>query len=208
MGIEVDIEKKLGDFELKISFKHENDFLALSGPSGAGKSLTLKCIAGIDTPDSGKIILNERVLFDSEKKINLKPQDRMVGLLFQDYALFPNMTVWQNIEIANRNNVDIKDFLEKFKLSGLEKLYPYQLSGGQKQRCAMARMLITNPELVMLDEPFNSLDEKLKGELMDEVKGLIMRLNKPAIIVSHNETEIKFFTDNVISINKSERSIN
>lgn len=208
MGIEVDIEKRLGDFELKISFRHENDFLALSGPSGAGKSLTLKCIAGIDTPDSGKIILNERVLFDSEKKINLKPQDRMVGLLFQDYALFPNMTVWQNIEIANRINVDIKDFLEKFKLSGLEKLYPYQLSGGQKQRCAMARMLITNPELVMLDEPFSSLDEKLKGELMDEVKGLIMRLNKPAIIVSHNETEIKFFTDNVISINKSERSIN
>ena len=208
MGIEVDIEKRLGDFELKISFRHENDFLALSGPSGAGKSLTLKCIAGIDTPDSGKIILNERVLFDSEKNINLKPQDRMVGLLFQDYALFPNMTVWQNIEIANRSNVDIKDFLEKFKLSGLEKLYPYQLSGGQKQRCAMARMLITNPELVMLDEPFNSLDEKLKGELMDEVKGLIMRLNKPAIIVSHNEAEIKFFTDNVISINKSERSIN
>lgn len=200
MGIEVDIKKKLGDFELNISFSAENEFIALWGPSGVGKTLTLKCIAGIETPDSGKIIIGDRVVFDSDKKINIRPQERNAGLLFQDYALFPNMTVKKNIEIVSRNEADIKVYIDKFKLKGLEELYPHQLSGGQKQRLAMARMLATAPDLIMLDEPFNALDSDLKKELKPEIKEMVERVNKPAIIVSHDEEEVNYFTSKIIRL--------
>jgi len=198
MGIEVDIKKRLGDFELNISFCAGNEFLALWGPSGSGKSLTLKCIAGIEEPDSGIIVIGDRVVYDSANNINIRPQERNTGLLFQDYALFPTMTVWKNIETVNRHKLDIKHYIDTFRLNGLEKLYPHQLSGGQKQRTAMARMLITNPDIIMLDEPFNALDFELKDTLMAELKEMVEGLNKPAIIVSHNKDEVDFFTDNVI----------
>lgn len=200
MGISVSIKKKLGDFELNISFETDEDFIALWGPSGVGKTLILKCIAGIETPDSGKIVIGDKTVFDSEKKINLKPQERNIGLLFQDHALFPNMNVMQNLAIANRNNNDINEYIQGFKLNGLEKLYPHQLSGGQKQRCAMARMLIANPDMIMLDEPFCALDQSLKDEIKAEVKEVVNHLNKPAIIVSHDMDEISYFTDNIIDV--------
>lgn len=200
MGIVVDIKKQLGDFSLDISFRAENETIALWGPSGSGKSLTLKCIAGIEKPDEGQIVIGDRVVYDSAAGIDLTPQERSAGLLFQDYALFPNMTVRGNLEIVNRKGRDVREFLERFKISSIEKLYPHQLSGGQKQRTAMARMLITDPDVIMLDEPFSALDLALKAELRSEVAGIISELDKPAIIVSHDVDEVHFFTEKMISL--------
>lgn len=130
--------------------------------------MTLKSIAGIVTPDEGRILLNGRTLFDSEKKINLKPRDRKVGYLFQDYALFPNMTVRQNISCGVRGKEKEKlaeEQIHNFRLEGLEEQYPHQLSGGQKQRTALARMMANEPEALLLDEPFSALDYYLKEQL-------------------------------------------
>ena len=146
MSLVVDIEKKLGKFRLKVAFEAENGVLALLGASGCGKSMTLKCIAGIETPDCGRIVLDGVTLFDSEKRINLPPQKRRVGYLFQQYALFPNMTVVQNIRcgLRGRENADsiIADVIHSMHLDGLENKRPAQLSGGQQQRVALARILV------------------------------------------------------------------
>lgn len=189
MSLEVEIKKAYGDFNLDVSFTGDDSVLAILGASGSGKSLTLKCIAGIETPDSGRIVLNDRVLFDSEKGISLKPQVRKVGYMFQDYALFPNMTVRQNVEIAcQKGSVD--DYLLRFHLMDVCNLYPHQLSGGQKQRTAIARMLAADPELIMLDEPFSSLDRDLKGQIESEVRAILEAEKKAAIFVSHDYEEV------------------
>ncbi|MBQ0079297.1 MAG: ATP-binding cassette domain-containing protein [Eubacterium sp.] len=190
MGLEVRIKKKLGNFQLDVSFTCDNTVTAILGPSGCGKSMTLKCIAGVETPDEGRIVLNDRVLFDSEKKINLPPQKRHVGYMFQDYALFPNMTVRQNIEIALGGKKVDEMVFQRFHLSHVTELYPAQLSGGQKQRTAMARMLVTEPELIMLDEPFSALDADLKGQIEKEVKQILQAENKPTLFVSHDRDEV------------------
>ena len=135
MDLNVSIRKKLRDFFLDVNFQTSNEIFALLGASGSGKSMTLKIIAGIETPDEGKIILNGRVLFDSEKKINLPPQSRRVGYLFQNYALFPNMTVAENILFAavgtkNEKLRSLDENLKRFQLRGLENSYPHELSGG------------------------------------------------------------------------------
>ena len=139
MAIEVAIKKKIGNFCLDVAFSAGEEMFALLGASGCGKSMTLKCIAGIETPDEGKIILNGRTLFDSEKKINLIPQKRKVGYMFQDYALFPNMTVEKNIMAGMGRKPQkeiVEDYIRRFRLEGLEHPLPRQLSGGQKQRVA------------------------------------------------------------------------
>ena len=190
MSLDVEIKKAYDDFKLDVSFKSDNSVMAILGTSGSGKSLTLKCIAGIETPDEGRIVLNDKVLFDSEKKINVVPQKRNVGYMFQDYALFPNMTVKQNIEIACKENNEVEHFLERFQLTGVSTLHPHQISGGQKQRTAIARMLITKPELIMLDEPFSALDRNLKDQMESEVKAILDAEGKPAIFVSHDYEEV------------------
>lgn len=202
--LKVDIQKKLGNFTLDINFEIARETLALLGPSGCGKSMTLKCIAGIEKPDSGKIILNDRILFDSKKKINLPPQERKVGLLFQSYALFPNMNLYENIKIGirgnNKSKDEIQDIINSFSLNGLEKNYPHQLSGGQQQRVALARMLINEPEILMLDEPFSALDEHLRWKMEEELVELIEKQNIPVIFVSHNKNEVYRISDTVAII--------
>ena len=205
MGFEVDIKKKMGDFQLDVSFAGDDLIIAVLGASGCGKSMTLKCIAGIETPDEGRIVLNGRVLYDSEEKINLPPQKRKVGYMFQDYALFPNMTVRQNIEIAinsqkekNSGNTEAIDksvhsadeIYERFRLTDIVDLYPAQLSGGQKQRVAMARMIAAGPEMILLDEPFAALDTYLKWQMENEVKQVLKSENKPTVFVSHDRDEV------------------
>ena len=205
-GLEVSICKKLGTFELEVSFQTENEILAILGASGCGKSMTLKCIAGIETPDSGRIILNGRVLFDAEKRINVAPQKRNIGYMFQDYALFPNMTVLANIMIALRKcsrqerEQKAMELIRKFRLEGLEKQLPGQLSGGQKQRTAMARMLASEPELLLMDEPFSALDSHLKWELEQEMKELLNQLGKTTLFVSHDRDEVCRICDRVTCI--------
>ena len=167
MSLSVDIEKKVGAFHLRCAFEAENETMALLGASGCGKSMTLRCIAGILRPDRGKIVLNGRTLFDSEKHIDLPPQERRVGYLFQQYALFPHMTVEKNILAGTREGTrtERRDAVQKImRTLGLEELakrLPGQLSGGQQQRAALARILVGKPELLLLDEPFSALDEHI-----------------------------------------------
>ena len=158
MALLVDIEKTLGSFHLQVQLEAGDEVLGLCGNSGCGKSLTLRCIAGVEKPDRGRIILNGVTLFDSEKHINLSPQKRRTGLLFQNYALFPNMTVRQNIRTGTlRNhrteeerNRKVADIMENFGLSDLAGHYPRQLSGGQQQRTALARILVSEPQILIL----------------------------------------------------------
>ena len=177
-----------------MEFQTGEGLLGILGASGCGKSMTLKCIAGIITPDKGRILLNDRILFDSEKKINLKPQDRKVGYLFQDYALFPNMTVLQNITCALRGKKksgenNVRDYIHSFRLEGLENQYPHQLSGGQKQRTALARMMANEPEVLLLDEPFSALDYYLKEQLQLQMMEFLKTCQKDMIMVTHNRDE-------------------
>lgn len=203
MALMVKIKKRLGSFFLDVDFEAGEETFALLGASGCGKSLTLKCIAGIETPDEGEIILNGNVLFCAKDKINLPPQKRKVGYLFQDYALFPSMTVAQNIKAAlgRKRQGKLREYLADYHLEGLEKQYPGQLSGGQKQRAAMARMMAAEPELILLDEPFSALDSYLKGRMLREMREEIRKRELPAVFVSHDRDEVYAMSKIVCAMN-------
>ena len=223
MSLYVDIEKKLSNFTLKVKFNAENEIFALLGASGCGKSMTLKCIAGIENPDCGQIILNDRVLFDSHKRICIPPQERKVGYMFQDYALFPTMTVEKNIrcginrrfggngirKLFSKNNKiqqenddkRVNDIIKVFQLEKLENQYPDKLSGGQKQRVAMARMIISEPEIILLDEPFSALDSYLKWKMINEMEEELNKLNTIVLFVSHDRDEVYRLSKRIGSMN-------
>ena len=196
MSLYVDIKKDLGGFRLSVKFEAKDGVMGILGPSGCGKSMTLRCIAGVERPDEGKIVLDGVTLFDSEQRINLKPQQRQVGYLFQNYALFPNMTVRQNILCGAKREKDkakreelLARYIELMQLSGLEGHYPAQLSGGQQQRVALARILVNQPKLLMLDEPFSALDTHLREKLLVEMKGILERFGGVSIAVTHSRDE-------------------
>ena len=197
MALYVDIEKRCGDFKLHVNFETEKEMFAILGASGCGKSLTLKCIAGIEKPDKGVIKLDDTVFFDSAKKINVPTRKRGIGYLFQDYALFPNMTVFQNIMCGAGNKKKTREYIQKFFLEEQENLYPAQLSGGQKQRTALARMLAQAPRLVMFDEPFSALDNYLKTQLEREVMNVMEAFDNGGIFVSHDRNEVYRLTDRI-----------
>ena len=193
MSLLVDIQKQLGDFTLNVLLESDGGIVGLLGASGCGKSMTLKCIAGIEKPDSGHIELDGTVLFDAESGINLSPQERRVGYLFQNYALFPNMTVRQNILCGmhrekNRavREAKLREMLRLFQLEGLEHHRPYQLSGGQMQRTALARILVNEPHLLMLDEPFSALDSHLREKLQMELRRLLADYGRDVLMVTHS----------------------
>lgn len=202
--LKVQVKKKLPGFTLDVAFEHEKGFLGILGASGSGKSMTLKCIAGIETPDEGRIIVNDRILFDSEKKINLTPRQRQVGYLFQNYALFPNMTVEENIGAGLKDKQERKEEtarqIERFQLSGLEKHYPAQLSGGQQQRVALARMMAHRPRLILLDEPFSAMDGYLKEKLQHEMMQYLKDYEGDSLLVSHSRDDIYRFCPNVLAV--------
>ena len=194
MELIVNIEKRLRDFTLAANFTLTDTTLALLGASGSGKSMTLKCIAGLERPDRGQIVLNERILFDSEKGINLPPQARSVGYLFQNYALFPNMTVRENIIFALDGSREEKDriFAEnvaRFSLDGLEHAYPAGLSGGQQQRVAFARILARGADVLLLDEPLSALDTHLKWQIETALREILAMQDISAILVTHDRDE-------------------
>ncbi len=197
MPLSVDITKTYGSFRLRAAFEAGDETLALLGASGSGKSVTLRCIAGIETPDSGRIILDGRTLYDSERRINLPPQQRRVGYLFQQYALFPNMTVEQNIAAGlgerdrGRRRARIADAIAMFRLEGAEKSYPHQLSGGQQQRVALARILLSAPQAILLDEPFSALDGYLKWQLEQELFELLSSFGSTTVFVTHDAGEVR-----------------
>lgn len=196
MSLRAEIHKKLGAFSLDISLETQGGVLGVLGASGCGKSMTLKCIAGIEKPDSGYIALDGTVLFDSKRGINLAPQQRKVGYLFQNYALFPHMTVRQNIlcglKWEKRREIreqKYRDILKLLQLEELQKHRPHQLSGGQAQRTALARMLVNEPHLLLLDEPFSALDSHLREKLQMELRELLKRYGRDVLLVTHSRDE-------------------
>lgn len=205
MALKVDIRKKLGNFTLRTAFFADQGVTGILGASGCGKSMTLRCIAGIIKPDEGKIELDGTVFFDSEKKINLKPQKRQVGLLFQNYALFPNMTVRQNLMAGLRTrekkgekaDLLVREMISRFSLEGLEGHRPSQLSGGQQQRAALARILLSRPRMLMLDEPFSALDGYLKWNMELELLEVLQEYACSTLFVSHSRDEIYRICDQV-----------
>ena len=209
MSIRVDIEKDLGGFFLKTKFEAGDEVLALLGGSGCGKSLTLKCIAGIERPDRGHIVVDGVTLFDSEKHINLTPQQRRTGLMFQNYALFPNMTVLGNIAAGARRESDkakreesIRAVMASYGLEPLADRYPRQLSGGQQQRVALARILVSAPRILLLDEPFSALDSHLRFRLEREMYKVARDFGKTVILVSHDRDEVFRLSDKIAVMNE------
>ncbi|WP_303250238.1 sulfate/molybdate ABC transporter ATP-binding protein [uncultured Slackia sp.] len=208
MSLKVDIEKSMGGFRLEAAFAAGNETLGFLGASGCGKSLTLRCIAGIEKPDAGRIVVNGTTFFDKapgrRAKVDLTPQQRKTALLFQNYMLFPNMTVRQNVMAGmdrgmqpDRRDRIVAAQLRRFGLVGMEGRYPAQLSGGQQQRVALARMLAANPGILMLDEPFSALDAHLKSSLEQNLIGLFEEFEGTILYVSHDIDEAYRFCDRI-----------
>lgn len=179
------------------------EFLTLFGPSGAGKTTLMRLIAGLETPDSGTITVDDDIWFDSTKKINLPPQRRSIGFVFQDYALFPTMSVRENLLFAaeteeQRHNID--KLIELVELESLSKRLPSTLSGGQKQRVALARALVRHPKILLLDEPLSALDPAMRQKLQDELSLIHSRLGVTTLLVSHDIAETVKLSDRLAQI--------
>ena len=192
----VDIQKNYGDFSLDINLEVHNKPLGLLGVSGSGKSMTLRCIAGLEVPDRGLISINNQIWFDARHKINIPSSQRRVGFVFQNYALFPHLTVRQNITFGVQNlplieQIERVDFqLQQMQLQGWEDYYPVQLSGGQQQRVALARALVMNPEILLLDEPFSALDTQLRSKMEKNLMEALAIYDGMTVMVSHNLEEL------------------
>ncbi|MCL5962133.1 MAG: ABC transporter ATP-binding protein [Chloroflexi bacterium] len=202
--LNIDVEKRLKGFHLHASFDADDELVALFGPSGSGKTLTLQCIAGLVRPDEGRIVVNGREIFDAGKKIMLPPRERRVGYVFQSYALFPHLTVEQNIAYGlnrlarERRGDKVKSLVQMMRLEGLEKRRPGELSGGQQQRVAIARALAIDPTILLLDEPFSALDSPIRSKLRTEMLQLLRQLGITTVLVTHNLEEAFVLSDKMV----------
>ncbi|MBL0730570.1 sulfate/molybdate ABC transporter ATP-binding protein [Piscinibacter sp. HJYY11] len=195
-------------FQLDVSFSSDAPHLALFGPSGAGKTQTLKMIAGISTPDAGRVAIGGRVLFDDQQRIDLSPQQRQLGYVFQDYALFPHLTVKQNIAFGRRpgwlnprrssDDAAVERWLKAFGLQAQADHFPHQISGGQRQRTALARALVNDPAALLLDEPFAALDRSLRQKLRQELRDLQADIAVPTMLITHDEEDLEMLARETI----------
>ena len=206
MSIYVDIRRRVGEFQLDVAFEAGRETLALLGDSGCGKSMTLRCIAGVLRPNEGVIRIDGETVFDSARRIDRRPQRRRVGYLFQNYALFPNMTVTENIMTGLERERGLSraqrraaagEYIQRLHLEGLEDQYPAQLSGGQQQRVALARILASRPALLLLDEPFSALDATLRWEMEQVVRETIRTFEGTVVLVTHDRDEVYRLSDRV-----------
>ncbi|NLT20687.1 MAG: ATP-binding cassette domain-containing protein [Syntrophomonadaceae bacterium] len=207
--LKADFKKELWHFNLQVSFEvFAGQVLVLWGPSGAGKTTVLECLAGLRHPDEGQISLNKKLLFSSIDRINLPSRKRRIGYLFQNYALFPHMTVGENIDFGRRYQSDKdfsyqrwrKDLMEAFGIGHLITRYSYQLSGGEKQRVALARAMAVRPDLLLLDEPFSSLDHETKLDLRHELNAVKKTWDIPVVLVTHDREDADALGDCIITI--------
>jgi molybdate transport system ATP-binding protein len=202
--VSVAITKRFPGFTLDVSWEAEQSVLGLFGPSGAGKTLTLQCLAGLIRPDAGRIVVGERVFFDAAAGVDLSPQQRRIGYVFQGYALFPHLTVVRNIAfgLQGRPRLDrarrSSEVIERLGLRGLEQRYPRELSGGQRQRVALGRALAIDPALLLLDEPLSALDAPLRRTLRDELREILSGWGTAAVVVTHDFTEAYRLADRII----------
>ena len=214
MHLEVEIYKKLSEFDLDVHFKIDEICLGVMGPSGSGKSMTLKCIAGIETPDSGRIVLDGRVLYDSNQHINLTPQERNIGYMFQNYALFPNMTVYDNMAFGlkmaktPKDEIDkrVREAAEKLEITQLLDRKPKEMSGGQRQRVAVGRAIVRKPDVFLFDEPLSNLDAKLRVSMRVKITQLHKQLKAEGqtatmIYVTHDQVEAMTMGDRICVLN-------
>ena len=200
-----DIHRRIGRFELDVLIDSDAARIGILGASGSGKSMTLRSIAGIEDVDSGRIEVNGRVLYDSAAKTNLRPQKRNVGYMFQNYALFPTMTVMQNVMAGLRgsraeNMERAGAMLARFSMQGFEKRLPGELSGGQQQRVALARIMVTEPELILLDEPFSALDGYLRDHMQVEMMDMLEDYPGQVVMVSHSRDELYRFSEELFVV--------
>ncbi|EGP48106.1 ATP-binding cassette domain-containing protein [Achromobacter insuavis] len=214
MSVDLRIRKNMvsGDrhFSLDVAFSSASKRIALFGPSGAGKSLTLRAVAGLLRPDAGRIEVNGRVLFDSDARVSVAPQARRVAYLFQDYALFPHLTVAQNIAFGSRRgwlnpprravSAEARRWVDAFELGAIVGSYPHEISGGQKQRVALARALMLKPEILLLDEPFSALDSQLRGKMRQELNTLQRQLDVPMLLITHDPADVEALADEVFEV--------
>ncbi len=202
--LEVTLRSRLADFTLDVSWVAGDGVCVLFGPSGSGKTVTLQCLAGLVRPDAGRIVLDGRVLFDGAAGVDVAPQSRRVGYVFQGYALFPHLSVRANVAFGLRDRAPMErarrtaEVMERLGLGGLEERYPGELSGGQKQRVALGRALATEPTFVLLDEPLSALDLPLRRALRDELGGILKDWGVPAVLVTHDLVEAYQLGDRVI----------
>lgn len=214
MRLDVDIRRVMTDpqrpFSLELAFRSDSSRVVLFGPSGSGKSLTLRAIAGLMRPDAGHIGVRGRTLFDDFRGVDVPARERRIGYVFQDYALFPHLTVAQNVAFGltpglrqpSRRKVPeaAQRWLDAFELDGLANRYPAQISGGQQQRVALARALAPQPELLLLDEPFAALDPPLRGRLRDELVALQSRLDVQMLVITHDPADVEALGQHVLEI--------
>jgi len=203
--IVIEVEKKIRTYEghrlLKIDTAIKpNSITCITGSSGAGKTTLLKIIAGLTTPEKGKITVNDEVWFNTVSHINLSPQTRRTGFVFQGYALFPNMTVKQHLQYACNDNDWINELLNFAKLETLEQHKPEYLSGGQQQRLAIIRALAIRPKLMLMDEPFSALDMAMRQIMIPQLKQLLQKFDTTCLIVTHNPYELEEIADNTLHI--------
>lgn len=201
MTLNLNIKKELKNFDLDVNFISNSKSIGLLGASGAGKTQILKSIAGLNSLKSGYIKHNENVFYDSENKINLSPKNRQIGYLFQNYALFPHMSVKEQIYLTSKRD-DIDSLCEKFRINHLLNSKPSRISGGESQRVAMVRMLASDPKIILLDEPFSALDINLKLKLRLEVKEMLKDFDGTFVIVSHDLDDLMELCDEIAFIEK------
>jgi molybdate transport system ATP-binding protein len=202
--LEVRVAKKFPGFDLDVSWFVGNELAVLFGYSGSGKSLSLRLAAGLAKPDSGRVVLNGEVVFDSETGQRVPPQKRNLGFVFQDLALFPHMSVLKNITYGlqhlskEERHERADEFLTRFHLEGLSKRLPREISGGQRQRVALARALARRPKALLLDEPFSALDLPLKIELWELIAQVRESLGIPIVVVTHDPVDARNLSDRLI----------
>lgn len=203
--IKLNLTKRLsgaeGDFDLVVDTTiTPGSFVALSGKSGSGKTTLLRMLAGLDSPDSGEIIVGDEVWVDSDRGINLKPQKRAIGFVFQDYSLFPNMSVRENIRFAAEDKNRVDELLGIIELTELAERFPASLSGGQQQRVALARAVARNPKILLLDEPLSALDKTTRAKLQDEILQIHISFGITTVLVSHDTSEIFKLANRMIEL--------
>jgi molybdate transport system ATP-binding protein len=216
LGVKVDLKKRYSEaeiyrkkgikkaFMLDVSFEMGKELVVLFGPSGSGKTTLFKCISGITEPDSGKITVGNKVYYDKDQKINLPIQKRNLGYVFQNYTLFPHMSVRKNIECGLKGwekkdrEERVMEMLSLLHIEELEMRYPSQLSGGQKQRVALARALAPKPEILLLDEPFSALDMEIRTKLAEKIKALQKKIKIPLLFITHNLEEAFLLADRIL----------
>jgi molybdate transport system ATP-binding protein len=202
--VAVDVQRALGSFQLSVVFEAPAGITALFGPSGSGKTLTLRSIAGLLRPDSGRIALGARVLYDSHRVIDIATRERRIGYVFQHYALFPHLSAAANVayglhDVAPDERVRrVGELLEMVDLARFADRRPYALSGGQQQRVALARALAPRPDLILLDEPFAAIDSFVRDHLREQLREIHARTQVPMILVTHDVADVRRLADTVV----------